>query len=74
MLYGNKQFHCIHKKGDIDKDIAEDVETRFDTSNHRLDRPVLKGKNKQIIRLIKYGLGRKNMTKFVRLKAKKYSY
>ena len=64
----------IQKEERIDKDIAEDVETRFDTSNHRLDRPFLKGKNKQIIGLIKYGLGRKIMTKFVRLKAKKYSY
>ena len=42
--------------------------------NHRLDRPFLKGKNKQIIGLIKYGLGRKIMTKFARVKAKKYSY
>ena len=31
VLYGSRQFHCIHKAGDIYKDIAEDVETRFDT-------------------------------------------
>ena len=27
------QFHCIHKTYDVDREIAEDVETRFDTSN-----------------------------------------
>ena len=33
------------KTDDIYKDIAEDVETRFDTSNYELDRPLPKGKN-----------------------------
>ena len=32
------QFHCIHKKDDNFKDIAEDVETRTDTSNFELGR------------------------------------
>ena len=27
-------------------DIPKDVETRFDTSNYELDRPLAKGKNK----------------------------
>ena len=31
----------------IYKDIAEDVETRFDTSNFELDQPLPKGKNKK---------------------------
>ena len=30
----------------IYKEIAEDVESRFDTSNYELDRPLPKGKNK----------------------------
>ena len=30
-----------------EKDIAEDVETRFDTSNYESDRPLPKGKNKK---------------------------
>ena len=38
MLHGQRQFHCIHKTNDIYKDIAEDVETRFNTSNQELDR------------------------------------
>ena len=37
----------VHIKTDnIYKDIAEDVETRFDSSNFELDRPLPKGKNK----------------------------
>ena len=32
--------------GDIYKDIAEDVETRFNTSNYELDRLLPKGKIK----------------------------
>ena len=45
VLHGYRQFHCIHKKtGDIYKDIPEDVETRFVTSNYELDRSLLKRK------------------------------
>ena len=47
------------KSDDIYKDIAEDVETRFDTSNYELDRPLPKGKNKKVVRLIKDELGGK---------------
>ena len=35
------------KTDDIYKEIAEDVETRFDTSNYELDRPYAKGKIKK---------------------------
>ena len=35
------------KMDDIYKDIAEDYETRFDTSNYELDRLLPKGKNKK---------------------------
>ena len=41
----------------IYKDIAEDVETWFDTSNFEIDRPLPKGKNKKVIRLLKEKLG-----------------
>ena len=34
------------KTEDIHKDIAEDVETRFDTSNNEIDRPLLMKKSK----------------------------
>ena len=58
----------------IYKDIAEDVETRFDTSNYELDRPLPKGKNKKVIGLMKDELSGKTMTKFVGLRAKTYSH
>ena len=36
------------KTNDIYYDTAEDVENRFDTSNYELDRPLHKGKHKQV--------------------------
>ena len=41
-------FIVYIKANDIYKDIAEDVETRSDTSNYQLDRPLPKEKNKLI--------------------------
>ena len=61
------------KTEDIYKDIAEDVETRFYTSNYELDRPLPKGKNKKVIGLMKDALGGKIMKEFVGLRAKTYS-
>ena len=79
MLYGYNSSIVYIKTDDIYKDIAEDVETRFDTSNYELecnstDRSLLKGKNKKVIELMKDELGRKIMAKFVELIAKIYSY
>ena len=65
---------CIQKTDGIYKDIPEDVETRFDTSNYESGRPLPKGKNKKVIGLMKDELGGKIMTKFVRLRAKTYNY
>ena len=70
------------KTDDIYKDIAEDVETRFDTlnyelefiRNHSIERPLPKGINKKVIGLMKDELGRKIMIKFLGLRAKTYSY
>ena len=64
---------CI-KTDDIYKDIAEEVETRFDTSNYELDTPLPNGKNENLIGLRKDELGGKTMTKSVRLRIKNYSY
>ena len=52
------------KTEDIYKDIAEDVETRFDTSNFEIDRPLPNGK--KIIR--------QTMKKIVEFIEKTYSY
>ena len=41
------------KTEDFYKDIAKDVEKRFDTSNYECDRPLPTGKNKKVIGLMK---------------------
>ena len=43
------------KTDDIYKDIAENVETRFDSSKSEIDRPLRKVNNKKIIELTKDG-------------------
>ena len=59
----------------IYKGIAEDIETRFDTSNYELDRKSLpKEKKKKVIALMKDELGGKIMRKFFGLREKTYSY
>ena len=55
-------FHV--KTEDIYKDIAEDVEKRFDTSNIEIDRPLLIRKNKKVIGLMKDESGGQIMKKF----------
>ena len=52
-------FIVYIKTDDIYKDVAEDIETRFDTSNYKLDKPLRKGKNKKVIGLMKDELGEK---------------
>ena len=81
------KFRCIDtdsfvaytKTDDIYGDIAKDFETRFDTSNYKLEYNSVKGslpkeKNRNVFGLMKDELGRKIMTKFFRLRAKTYSY
>ena len=81
--YGKKSKLCFMdtdsfiiyiKIYDIYKDIAEDVETRFDTLNYELERPLPKGKNEKVIGSMRDGLGGQTMTKFVGLRAITYSY
>ena len=62
------------KTKDFYKDIAQDVEERSDTSNYDFDRPLLKGKNKNVIGLMKDELGGRIITEFVALRPKTYSY
>ena len=47
------------------ENIANDVENRFDTSNYEVNRPLPTGKNKKVIRLMKYELGGKIITEFL---------
>ena len=62
------------KTNDFYKDIANDVENRFDTSNYEVNRPLPTGKNKKIIGLMKDELGGKIITEFVTLRPKTYSF
>ena len=65
----------VHVKADgVYKDITEDVETRFDTSNFEIDRPLPKEKKKKIIGLMKNKLDGQIIEEFFVLRAKIYSY
>ena len=58
------------KTEDLYKDIANDVEKRFDTSNNEVDRPLHTGMNKNVIGLMKYELRGRIITEFVALRPK----
>ena len=80
--YGEKAKFCYMntdsfieyiKTDDIYKDIAEDVETRFDTSNYELEsnsieRPLPNGKNKKVIELMKDELEGQIMKSWIKSK------
>ena len=63
-----ESFIAYIKTDDIYKDIAKDVETRFDTSNYGLDRAL------KVIGLMKDELGGKKMKEFVGLRAETYLF
>ena len=83
--YGDKARLCYTdtdsfviyiKTKDFYKDIANDVEKWFDTSNYDIkdERPLPIGKNKKVIGLFKDELGGKIIIEFCALRAKAYSY
>ena len=81
--YGNKARLCYTdtdsfviniKTNDFYKDISQDVNERFHTSNYTFDRPLPKGKNKKVIGLMKDELGGGIITEFVALRPKTCSY
>ena len=74
MLYGADSFIMHIKTEDFYKDIANDVENRFDTSNYEVNRPLPTGKNRKAIGLMKDELGGKIMTEFFALRPKIYLY
>ena len=59
---------------DFYKDISQDVNKRFDTSNYTFDRPLPTGINKIVTGLMKDELGGDIITEFVALRPKAYSY
>ena len=64
------------KTDDFYKDISNDINKWFDTSNYdkNIDRPFQKGINKKVIYKFKDELGGKIMSKFCVLRAKTYSF
>ena len=74
LYYMNNESFIIHNATeDFYKDIADDVEKRFHTSNYEVDWPPARGMNKNVIRLMKNQLGGK-MIEFVAIRPKTYSY
>ena len=84
-MYGDKAKLCytdtdslvIHiKTDDFYKDISNDVERLFDTSNYNKkdNRPLPIGKNKKVIGMFKDEIGGKIMTEFCALRAKSYAF
>ena len=61
------------KTNDFYKDISDDVDNRFDTSNYEVKRPLLIEK-KKVIGLMKDKLGGEIVTEFIALRPKTYSY
>ena len=68
VVMGASSFAVHVKIGDVHNQIAEDVQTRFDTSNHKLDRPLPEWDKKKVIGLMKEEIGGKIMKKFAALK------
>ena len=62
------------KTEDLYKDIANDVDKRFDTSNYEVDTPLPTGNNKKVIGLMKGELGGKIITEFTTLRPEAYTY
>ena len=75
--YMDTDSFVIHiKTGNFYKDIANDVENWFGTSNYEKNdkRPLIIRKNKKVIGLFKHELGGEIMIEFVGLGAKTYAY
>ena len=83
--YGNKakllftdtdSLACDIETGDYYKDISDDVQARFNTSEFDVDHPCIipTNVNKKIIGMMKDKTGGKQIEEFVGLRAKLYSY
>ena len=70
MLHGYSSFIVYTKTGGIYSDIVKNVETRSNTSNYELDKPLPKRKTKNVIELIKDELDRKIMIELSVLRPK----
>ena len=59
-------FITLIKTENISKDISEDVEKRFDTSNYKLGRALPVGDNEKVIGVMKDELSEQIMKKLLR--------
>ena len=75
LCYMDTDSFIMHiKTEDFYKDIADDVEKKYDTSNYTVERPLPMGMNKKVIGMKKDELGGKIMKEFIGLRPKYYSY
>ena len=75
LCYMDMDSFVMHiKTNDFYKDISDDIDNRFDTSNYEVKRPLPIGKNKKVIVLMKDKLGGEIITEFIALRPKTYSY
>ena len=62
LCYMDTDSFIVHVKlEDVEEDLAEDVETRFNTSNYQVKRSLPIGKNNKVIWLMKEELSSKVM-------------
>ena len=75
LCYMDTDSFVMHiKTNDFYKDISDDVDNRFDTSNYETKRSLPIGKNKEVVGLMKDELGGEIITECTALKPKTYSY
>ena len=75
LCYMDTDSFIMHiKTEDFYKDITNDIEKKYDTSNYTCERPLPIGENKKVIGLMKDELGGKIMEEFFGLRPKCYSY
>ena len=76
LCYTDTDSFILHiRTEDFYENTVNDVEERFDTSNYKIDRPLLiKNKNNKVLGKFKDELGGKIMTELVGLRSKTYAY
>ena len=75
LCYTDTDSFILHiKTKDFYEDVNSDVEEWFDTSNYKIDRPLLITTKKKVFGKFKDELGGRIMTKFVCLRSKTYAY
>ena len=75
LCYMDTDSFIMHiKTEDFYKDLAKDVEKKYDTSNYTVERPLPIGLNKKVIGMMKDELGGKTMKEFIGLRPKCYTY